>query len=192
MRLGVLGGHARTGRQLVALARAAGHEVQVLEGDVLDAAALDRAVAGVDAVVSLIGPRADSPAGFCERATRAVLASLERAGVRRLVMVTGAMCGPRTELGLFYRALIRVPSLAKTLDDRRAQEAAVIGSALDWTLVRPPRLSDAEPRSPARVRLGGPVGMLASCSRAHLAATLLEVASTGAHVREAIYVDSLR
>src|ERR687888_2308318 len=74
MRLTIFGASGKTGRHLVEQALEAGHtvtavvrdparlplrhdRVQVVKADVLDPAAIGPAVAGVDAVVSALGPR---------------------------------------------------------------------------------------------------------------------------------------
>jgi hypothetical protein len=117
------------------------------------------------------------------------------AGVRRLVVVTGAMIGhPPEHLSWLYRF---VPAhlageQAALLADRRLQEDLVRTSGLDWTLVRPPRLGLGHPTG--RV-VAGPdldVGLLARVDRADLARYLLDVASDPAMVGQAVSVRSVR
>ncbi|MFT3709333.1 MAG: NAD(P)H-binding protein [Archangium sp.] len=188
MRLCVLGGHGKTGKRVVDAARVLGHDVRVLEGDALDPAALSRCIHGSEAVISLLGPVAGSAADFCTRATERVIEVMRAEGVSRLVMVTGAMCGPREELGLLYRSMLRIPSLARVVADRSRSEKLVMTSGLDWTLVRPPRLSDDEPTTQPVLSTHGLVTMLSTCARSHLAQVLISVATGGAHVREGLYV----
>jgi putative NADH-flavin reductase len=190
MRLCVLGGHGKTGKRVVAVARALGHAVQVLEGDALDAEALRTAIAGSEAVISVLGPVRGSAPDFSSRATAAVIDVMRRERVARLVMVTGAMCGPPRELGLFYRSMIKLPSLARVIADRRKQEELVMASGLEWTLVRPPRLTDDEPAEPPVFAFHGPVLMMESCARSHLAQALVTLAVTGAQTGKGVYLHS--
>ena len=173
MRVFVLGAHHGVGALAVAQLRACGHDVTPFEGDVLDAEAVARAVIGHDAVVSTLGPRAGSPADLCARGTRNVVDAMKAGGVRRIVQVTGAMIGhPHTHLGWLYRFIAsRVPAAA--LDDRRTQERLVTSSGLDWTLLRPTRLSNGAPRGVWRTSSTEKVGALAHIARADVAAAIV-------------------
>ena len=188
MRLCVLGGHGKTGRRVVELARLLGHDVKVLEGDALDAAALSHAMHGAQAVISLLGPSKHSVPQFCTKATEQVIEVMHEEGLSRLVMVTGAMCGPPEELGVFYRTMTHLPGLHGALEDRHEQEAQVMASTLAWTLVRPPRLSDVDPVSEPLVSAHGPVHMMESCARVHLAQALVRFATSSDFMRSGVYV----
>lgn len=190
MRLCVLGGHGKTGKKVVEAARRLGHDVRVLEGDALDPAALSACMHGAEAVISLLGPIEGSAADFCSRATARVIEVMRSEGVSRLVMVTGAMCGPRQELGLLYRTMLRIPSLARVVADRGKSEQLVMASGLEWTLVRPPRLNDDEPTTQPVLSTHGLVTMLSTCARTHLAQVLVTLATTGERVRQGVYVRS--
>lgn len=190
MRLCVLGGHGKTGKRVVDAARLLGHDVHVLEGDALDPAALSHCIHGAEAVISLLGPISGSVPDFCSRATERVIEVMRAEGVTRLVMVTGAMCGPREELGLLYRTMLRIPSLARVVEDRARSEKLVKASGLEWTLVRPPRLSDDEPTTQPVLSSHGLVTMLSTCARVHLAQVLISIATARTHVREGLYIRS--
>ena len=73
-------------------------------------------------MISLLGPISGSVPDFCSRSTERVIEVMRAEGVTRLVMVTGAMCGPCEELGLLYRAMLRIPSLARGVEDRVRSE----------------------------------------------------------------------
>jgi putative NADH-flavin reductase len=116
---------------------------------------------------------------------------MQASDVRRLVCLTGAMVGelpPNVSLamralaGMFRR---RAPRLAA---DSGEQERIVIESGLDWTIVKPPRLTDGP--LTGRVRAGAAlrVGLLSKISRNDLAACLLDEVGSAAHVRQRIYV----
>lgn len=190
MRLAILGATGRTGRLLVQRAIDAGHHVQTLNGDALDDAQVRRALRGADAVVSCLGPRPGAPVDFCAQSTRVLIEAMQAEGIQRVVSVSGAMCGPQTELGRFYRAMTHVPALAHALDDRHAQEALLARSTLDWTLVRPPRLTDDAPSPSVRIEPHGPILLRAHCSRAQLADALLALVQNDNAVGQALYVSS--
>ena len=123
--------------------------------------ALESAVAGADAVLSGLGPRSMSEAGIASRGTRAIVEAMQATAARRLVVVSAAPLGtvpspgrpkpPKDDPGdgFFMRHLFS--HVAKTLFRRHYADLALMedvvrDSGLDWTLVRPPRLTD-KPRT---------------------------------------------
>ncbi|NUP15922.1 MAG: NAD(P)H-binding protein [Streptomyces sp.] len=162
MKLTVFGATGGIGKEIVRQALDAGHEVtavvrdparlplagdrlEVFRADLTDPGALRPAVAGRDAVLSGLGARGRGDAGVAVRLTRTVLAALEAEEVRRLLVVSAAPVGPEPEGdGLVDRAVRGIVSavLKDIYADLREMEAAVGRSALDWTVVRPPRLQD--------------------------------------------------
>jgi putative NADH-flavin reductase len=201
----VVGATGRTGLHLVRQALARGFEVtalargpgalqvasqrlSIVRGDVLDPASLSRAALGQDAVLCALGPVKGAPPALCSDGTRHLLQAMEAQRVRRLVCVTGAMIGHRRDrLGWMYRLLLAVMPRA-ALADRQLQEKLVRGSNVDWTIVRPPRLTDGAARGTWRAGEDIPIGSLAHLSRADLADFMLRELETPAHVRQAVAV----
>ncbi len=124
-----------------------------------DPAALESAVAGADAVLSGLGARsnAEAEAGVAWRGTQAVVQAMRATGVRRIVVVSAAPIGtvpspgnpnpPRHDPGDgFFMRHLGAP-FARTAfhthyADVARMEDVVRASGLDWTIVRPPRLTD--------------------------------------------------
>ncbi|MEI9422088.1 SDR family oxidoreductase [Mesorhizobium sp. Cs1299R1N1] len=168
MKILVLGATGATGRLIVAKALAEGHDVvalvrskakagdlagaELIEGDARDAAALTRAIAGCDAVVSSLGT-AISPfreVTLLSTATRALVGVMDRQNIRRLVCITGLGAGDsRGHGGFFFDRLFLPLMLRKVYEDKDRQEDAIRASTLDWTIVRPMVLND----KPARGRI---------------------------------------
>ncbi|SBW26616.1 hypothetical protein FDG2_4985 [Candidatus Protofrankia californiensis] len=131
--------------------------VVVADLAVAEPAALQVAVEGVDAVLSGLGARSKSEAGVAWQGTRAITSAMRTAGVRRIVVVSAASIGtvpspdrprpPRHDPGdgFFTRHLV-VPVIKKVLREHYADlarmEDVLHDSGLDWTVVRPPRLTD--------------------------------------------------
>lgn len=102
-----------------------------------------------------------------------IIEAMKSHGVRRLVQVTGAMIGhPHYKFGLVYRVLLSlVPKQA--LEDRREQERLVRTSGLDWTIVRPTRLTDGPALGKWRDGGSEVIGAFAHISRADVAEAML-------------------
>jgi putative NADH-flavin reductase len=122
-----------------------------------DPAVLESAVAGSDAVLSGLGPRSTSEAGIASQGTRAIVDAMQPTGVRRLVVVSAAPIGtvpspdrpkpPKHDPGdgFFMRNLLSPlvkARLRKRYADLALMEDVVRESGLDWTIVRPPRLTN--------------------------------------------------
>jgi uncharacterized protein YbjT (DUF2867 family) len=120
-------------------------------------AALESSVTGADAVLSGLGPRSASDVGIVSQGIRAIVAAMQATGVRRIVAVSAAPVGtvaspgnphpPKHDPGdgFFMRHLFS--RLAKTVFGKGYADLAVMedilrDSGLDWTVIRPPRLTD--------------------------------------------------
>lgn len=162
MRLVVFGASGGTGREIVKQALEAGHTVTafvrnpaklmlqhpqltVISGDVLDATAVEQAVAGQDAVISALGPTRPPVPGMMETAAKNIVAAMRTAGVRRLISTTGAgVRDARDQPKLIDHLMKGLLTLmaGDVLRDSAANVACLRASGLDWTIVRYPRLLD--------------------------------------------------
>jgi len=196
-RLVVFGASGATGRPLVAQALAAGHDVtafvrnaatapagaRVVSGDVLDAAAVDAAVAGHDVIVSALGHRRRaarnpwsrdlSPPDLMARATTHLVDAARRHRVGRLLYVGVHGCGDsRARTGWLYRYLVERTTIGIALADFNVAERMLADSGLDWLVARPVTLVDGAARGRSCVR-DDRIGSLATIRRADVAAFLL-------------------
>jgi putative NADH-flavin reductase len=161
MKLTILGATGRTGKILLAQALSAGHAVaaytrspaklaphpnlRIAQGEIADAAKMAEAIAGADAVISVIGaarggePLKLAPVAAC------LVAGMQAHGVRRLVFATGAgvrapqdaPAGIHKLVGGLLRLMAR-----EVLEDAVRAAQAVQSSGLDWVIVRAPMLRD--------------------------------------------------
>lgn len=156
MRIVVFGASGGVGREVVAQARAAGHEVtafvrsparlsdaegiRVVTGDAFDAAAVAAAVVGHDAVVSALGSSTGmKPSDEIERMTQNIVAAMTAADVSRIV--TCASAGIDGELtGVAGRAIAWM--LRHPLADHRAAVARITAAGRAFTIARPTSLTD--------------------------------------------------
>jgi putative NADH-flavin reductase len=211
MRIAIFGASGGVGQEVVMQALLQQHHVQALVrnaarapvassdlvvtiGDVLDAAIVDRVVRGADAVICALGARPADQLDTCSSGTSNIVEAMRRHGVKRLACVTGCMVGHPHALmkGWFYKLFrwLEFGRLKKMMQDRRQQEKFIMESALDWTIVRPPRLRDG-PRT-GRYAAGADlvIGMSATINRADVADCLLKAVCEGRYVGMALAVDS--
>ncbi|MFJ1841178.1 NAD(P)-dependent oxidoreductase [Streptomyces sp. NPDC088146] len=209
MRITVFGATGGVGQEIVRQAVAAGHEVTavvrdparlpVLLSDIQvhaaagldDPEALREAVAGRDAVLSALGSRGRKADGVAERLTRSVLAAMEAEGVRRLLVVSAAPIGPRpADDPLVDRMVRKVVGavLKEVYADLTRMEAALAGSATDWTSVRPPKLTNGPLTGKYRTVIGGSPRGGRTISRADVAHAMLALTDDPAAVKQGVGV----
>jgi len=142
-----------------------------------DAAALEPALAGADAALSGVGPRSRADAGITTTATRAILDALAATGVRRFVLVSAMPVGPIPDEESFTGRRLVYPLIRRILrpvyDDLAAVEADLRRSGTEWTVVRPPRLSDGPLSGRYRTVVGANVPNAKPTPRADVAHAML-------------------
>ncbi|MGQ4383931.1 NAD(P)-dependent oxidoreductase [Streptomyces sp. SAS_270] len=209
MRIVVFGAGGPTGRQLVEQALDAGHEVTavtrrpqlftardgltVADADATDADAVERVVAGSDAVVSALGvPPGRKPVTLYSTAATHILRAMERHGVKRLIVVSSSVLDPdwRPSGAFFFNHVLdpyvnRVIARTAHVDMRR-MEALIRARGLDWTIARPSGLFDHPQPTRALVAEDSADGVFTA--RADLAASMLRELSEGRYVRRAMGV----
>jgi len=202
MKLTVFGASGGTGYQIVRQALNGGHEVtavvrdparlaishrslMVVTADVLQPADIAEAVAGRDAVISALGHsrrpqdrKAAANSTLCADSARSITETMRQVGSRRLVIVSAS--GPYTDGdGPVLRYVLK-PILGRVLKDEWtdlvAMEQVVRASGLDWTVLRPPRLTDKLLTGRYRIRRDADPPRCMHVSRANLAHLALAVA----------------
>ena len=127
----------------------------LVQGDSTDAAAVEKAMAGQDAVISTLGPTRPPMRGMMESSARNIVAAMKKHGVRRLVSTTGAgVRQPEDQPKLadhVITALLKLLAKDVWLDSARNVEV-IRDSGLEWTIVRFPRLVDGP--ATGKVRAG--------------------------------------
>ena len=200
MRLALLGGSGRIGSEVLSWALSAGHEVialardpaslpsaaglTVIAGQATDPGAVAEVAAGADAVVSALGPRGAKTPALLGNAGAAIVAAMDKAGVRRLVCVSaaGAFIEGDPDTGALIKFIVpRV--FAKQFADVREMEYVVGASDLDWTLVRATRLVNSQQTGRYRVRPDFPPVGGRSIARSEVAHFIAAVLTDGTWVR---------
>jgi putative NADH-flavin reductase len=209
MIISVFGASGRSGRAFIAAASAAGVTLRlhyrsapedeapplstVVVGALTDPTAVREVLRGAEAVVVLFGPRPKARHVFTAKSTKAIIDGMVAQGQRRLLCVTGAMIGEKAgNVSIPMRTLefaIRRLSDDEQSDDRTAQEKVVRSSKLDWTLVKPPRLTDASDITGVRAAPDLAVGLRSRMSRATLAMFLLQEIRDRKYLQQAVFVE---
>lgn len=190
MKILVIGATGRTGQRLVRLLLAQGdfvrafarkpadvtelHErLEVVQGDARDAEAIGRAVQGVDAVLSALGPRSLKKDDLQETFARNLASAMRKHGVTRLVNLSAFGAGDSADKAGLLVKIIRSTLLRQVYADKERREAFLLDPAFDYVNVRPGRLLDAPARGGVKASLDG-AGLKKQLTRDDLAAFMVK------------------
>ena len=206
MKLVVLGATGGTGLEIVQQAIERGHSVTALvrsperlkpfrdriivkQGDLLNPAELEQVIQGQDAILSAFGPRvpvSKADANLLQRFAVAVTSAMVHAGISRVVVESVAF--------LFRDSLVPPAYLLgrlffpRTVADASAMERFFGESDVDWTMVRPPGLTDKPYTGKYRVREGHLPRFGFTISRADVADFMLKVVENRSAIRKIVGV----
>jgi putative NADH-flavin reductase len=205
MKITIFGASGSTGLQLVKQALAANHEVAALVrtasslplehanfkaivGNFDQPDAVQRAVQNTDVVISVLGMRKKGLSNVCTEGVRSILAAMAAQQKRRLIVLSAYGAG-ETQSASMSAKMVRMIIAAK-MDDKDNMEALVSASNIDWTIVRPPALTNGQLSEKYQVGVGLKIGFFAKLSRADLAQFILREASVGQYIKQAPTVAS--
>jgi len=202
MKLLVFGATGGTGRQCVDQALAQGHQVTafvrqsaaltvqhpdltIIQGDITDQDAVQRAIPGHDVVISALGTRG-GPAVLPE-GTRNILEAMASQGVRRSLWVSSFGAGDSLQqMGWLSQTLIVKGLLRKAIEEKNAQEQIIMASGGDWIIARPGGLTDGPLTGTYRVTGPGDKVGRPSISRADVADFMLKNLADTRYARRAV------
>ncbi len=208
MKLVVLGATGGTGLEIVRQAIGHGHfvtafvrsperlkpfldRITLKQGDLLNSSELEQVIKGHDAVLSGFGPRwpvSKDDANLRGQFAAALADAMLKAGVRRVVVVSVAF--------LFRDSIVPPAYLfgrlffASSVADAAAMERVFGESELDWTIVRPPRLTDKPYTGKYRVREGHLPRFGFTISRADVADFMLKAVENHVSSRKIVGVSN--
>lgn len=209
MRLAIFGATGGTGAHLVEQALAAGHDVtavarnparlhvrhdrlSIVRGDVRDPGAVEEAVHRQDAVVSCIGgTTSDKPVALYSDGTGNILRAVRANGVRRFMCISANPLEVGNGDALLDRLVLKpiVRAIFKaSYADLARMEAEVRRNDLDWTIMRPPRLTNRAPTGRYRIAYDRNLPRGRFIARADLAGAMLRLLDDPKAVRATVTV----
>jgi putative NADH-flavin reductase len=185
----------------------AGQPVRIVAADLADPdpTVLKSAVEGADAVLSGLGARSAAEAGVAWRGTRAIVEAMQATGVRRIIVVSAAPIGtvpspdrprpPRHDPGdgFFMRHLgarFARTAFRTHYADLARMEDILRGSGLDWTVSRPPKLTNKPLTGVYRTAIGRNIRGGWSIPRADVAHHMLDLLDKPETVKQVVGVAS--
>jgi putative NADH-flavin reductase len=162
------------------------HErLMVYGGDARNGEALAKYLPGHDAIICCVGHKSSADTTLLRDSAGAIIPAMKTSGVRRVVVVSVAFLFPETGVpGMLLRKVF----LRSTGKDAAAMEGIFMGEALDWTIVRPPRLTNGKRTGNYRVLDGHLPKRGFLISRADVADFMLNETEKPKHIRQIVGV----
>lgn len=198
MKLFVLGATGRTGHQFVDQAIEHGHHVtafvreqkkliptpqlEIIEGNVTDTAALSEALKGHDAVISCLGTDL-SDTDFLAKVTDALVPAMKANGIDRVIYLASA--GIHGEIPGLSGKIVTL-MLRKPLRDHRTAAELWSHSSFNYTIVRPMQLTDGPRTSVYRTSSDSVPAGGKHISRADVAHFMLQAVEENEFVRQSV------
>jgi len=208
MKLIVLGATGGTGIEIVRQAVECGHSVTafvrspeklnllrdritVKQGDLLNCAELKQVIKDHNAVLSGFGPRvpvSKADAHLLEQFSVALTWAMPRAGVRRVIVESVAFLFKNSILppAYFLGRLL----FSRTVADASAMERIFGESDLDWTMVRPPELTDKPYTGKYRMQEGHLPRFGFTVSRADVADFMIKAVENQVAIRKVVGISN--
>jgi putative NADH-flavin reductase len=206
MKLVVLGATGGIGMEVIQQAITRGHSVtavarsperlrefasriDVARANLLDCGELKTAIAGHDAVLSAFGPRTPirkDDAHLLRDFAKALTCAMTQARVSRVVMVSVAFLFKNAILPPAY--LLGKLLFPQVVADSAAMEQVFEKSRLDWTMVRPPQLTDGPTTGRYRMQEGRLPHFGFNISRADVADFMIQAADRRLSIRKVVGV----
>lgn len=176
MNVTIFGATGTSGLLTVEKALSAGHHVTVfarntskitrnhpllscIEGELTDFDKIDAALDGANAVITLLGPMNMAKELPISNATKYIIGSMERNGVKRLVAaVSSSYRDPKDKFQFWFDfgvVVLKLMARNTILKDIELIGKYISESNLDWTMVRLPKLSNQSAKSKFNVGYTG-------------------------------------
>ncbi len=204
MKIMLIGGTGKTGKQIIKQALERGHEVTalvrnpkkikirdpnlvVVEGNVLVPETLERTFTGHDIVISALGHKKFFiKTTILSRGTQHIIRAMQKNQIHRFICITSlGINDSRFKLGLYYTLFVIPFIILFYFLDKEKQERFIQKSDLDWTIVRPGQLTNGRKRANYKQGKGlGSYILTKMISRADVAHFILDEMERNHYVRK--------
>ncbi len=203
MRVLVLGGNGQLGKAVVERLVADNHYVRAFvrhlpeemnghshleyfQGDAMNEESIIKAAAGYDIVINVIGSGTLRKNTVESDTTRVILRALAQTPVKRYIALSAGMVTP---VSFVFDRIIRPLIFSNLYREHQLVEKLVQSSSLDWTIVRPPRLSKRAPQGYVEFSTQRPKGPI-TLSRFDVADFISKVIAQDEYHHQAVFLMS--
>ena len=197
MKILILGASGRIGKELLSQGLERGHIVtalvrapekiraqsgslRVMKGDPLNAEDLSSALKDQDAVITTLGHNDRKPSTLLTESMKNLCSAMNKTGTKRVLAVSSALLFPGGLGTHFFRFIFQ-----NAVADSEQMEPILKTSELDWTIARPPRLTNQK-KSDYKLKVEALPPRAFSISRQAVARFLLDALESRSHIHEIV------
>lgn len=205
----VIGANGGIGKQTVALALEAGHNVtamvrnpaklvmthanlQIVQGDVMRPETFENYLNDTDAIISALGTNTiNKPTILYSEGNKNLLKAMKKKGIRRVFFISASAIEISPVLPFYVRfaeKYIVQKILRHMYDDLHTMENLIKQTDIDWTIMRPPRLTDKPVTGKYRFAINSFLKNCLSISRADVAHFMINNITNEATYRTTIEI----
>ncbi len=175
MKIAIFGASGRTGILTVYQALDKGHQVtafartpstvtiqhknlRVVQGDILEYDKVKQAVEGMDVIISALGIDTRKAGTVLSEGTKNILRAMQECNVNRFICMSSAgVLG--NDAGFWFGKIIIPLFLKQVFTDKIRQMKIIMGSNVEWVIIRPSGLTDAPKTGKYKISMGSPVAL---------------------------------
>jgi len=206
MKIIVFGASGKTGLEVCKLASSRGIAVmgfdlhkneqlnglnnfKFIKGSVLNADEVERAIVGVDVVVSELGVKIGSKVPVLSVGNINIISAMQKHKIKRLITQSAFGALDSYKKLPFYYKIIHKLLLGPMSEDKNIMERAVQKSDLDWTIIRPVRLTSGSAKGKFRTGdVNLHLGLNPRVSRADIAAFIVDELENNEFIKKAVTI----
>jgi putative NADH-flavin reductase len=166
-------------------------DLDIVQGDVMIPATIDKVMKGHDAVICCLGLPANKPGNLRSKGTQHILDSMQQFGVNRFICQTslGYADGEKilANTSFVFRKIIVPFLLKKTFMEHERQENIIKQTNLSWTIARPGNMTNGKLTGNYKAGFdSNDRSVKVKISRADTAHFMLQQLHSNDHVRQAV------
>ncbi len=206
MKIIVFGASGKTGLEVCKLASSKGIAVigfdlhkneqlnglnnfKFIKGSVLNSDEVERAIVGVDVVVSELGVKIGSKLPVLSEGNINIISAIQKHKIKRLITQSAFGALDSYKKLPFYYKIIHKLLLGPMSKDKNIMEREVMKSGLDWTIIRPIRLTNGPARGNFRAGdVDLRLGLNPRVSRADVAAFIVDELENNKFIKKAVTI----
>lgn len=151
--------------------------LKIIKGDVLQPSTFEKEITEKEAVISCLGTDTNTkPTTLYSEGIKNIISAMDNAQVKRIIGISAGALDTNKEMGFFIRLLTKAvlqQILKNPYSDMRLMETKIENSELDWTVLRPARLTNKPLTGKYRIAVNSHIRRPFSISRADLAQYML-------------------
>ncbi|GAB2575327.1 SDR family oxidoreductase [Gracilibacillus alcaliphilus] len=149
----------RSPEKLKGKLKLSGTQLEIRKGDVLNPAVIQNTMTESDAVFSMLGASHQEPTTVYSQGIENIIHEMQTSGVNRLICLSAETLKSKQEASFKDRLILSIlwKIFFNLYDDMQRMEQKVYQSEVDWTIIRPPRLTKGVKTDKYRIGINQPI-----------------------------------